>query len=733
MADLSVPGVNGQYDKLIEAIMKAERLPREKEATSLEKLKGQLSNWQGLNRFGSQVRDVARSFYSFNNPFSEHIATSSNEAAFTAVAARDAKEESAKISIKQIASADSFLSDEVPKEFKVDAGHYVFYVGERKLEFDWKGGNYKSFLQAINRRGKDFLLATEIKVTPKTTAMLFTSSLVGEKNKLRFEDDALLLAEKIGVLKKGEAAKSLVEKAYIEIPPFSSSELSLSLLEKTENADFLEITFSIVDSESSKAESAVSTEKVEGAKAEKEKMEILSQVRDKESGLEHTRTDKEIVGSVSYEGIVLKNNPSDAKLLGSGEALPLEEKDENVAEDDEKVKTEDSVEDVKADNAEKVDEGADVEKKDDVDIEDASKNSVEGTGKEKKRELGVFYIKSANGKMEKLQDIQDIKGEQVLRFKLDGKEDFHSLLLNNKNSFAISIDSIKILTKSFESDYIPAHPVSIAKDAIISYQGIEMRRDSNSISDIIPSITLNIHKPTDQEETLTVKPNTELLKNSIIEFIGKYNRLIAELNILTNNKNEIIEELGYFTDEEKEAALKRLGSFYGDATLSSLKTNLQYRMMDSYGTDEERSIKLLAQLGISTNASASSSVDASRLRGYLEIDEKVLEQVLSDNIEGVKSFFGFDSDGDIIVDSGLAYSIYEYLNPYTQRGGIFFTRMTGVEDKIKASEKRIVAYDKKLAQKEAELKRKYGAMEGTLKDLKKQSDVISNFNKSQEK
>ena len=156
-------------------------------------------------------------------------------------------------------------------------------------------------------------------------------------------------------------------------------------------------------------------------------------------------------------------------------------------------------------------------------------------------------------------------------------------------------------------------------------------------------------------------------------------------------------------------------------------------MMAAYGAGDEFPVKLLSQLGISTNASSSSSIDSSRLRGYLEIDEKILEKALQDNIEGVKSFFGFDSDGDVIVDSGLAYSIYEYLNPYTQRGGIFFTRMTGVEDKIKAIEKKIIVYDKKLAQKEAELKRKYGAMEGTLRDLKKQSDVISNFNRNTEK
>ena len=77
MADLSIPGVNNQYEKLVEAIMKAERLPREKVATELEKYKEHLSFWQSLNQFSTQVKDVSRSFYSFNNPFNSSLNWSS--------------------------------------------------------------------------------------------------------------------------------------------------------------------------------------------------------------------------------------------------------------------------------------------------------------------------------------------------------------------------------------------------------------------------------------------------------------------------------------------------------------------------------------------------------------------------------------------------------------------------------------------------------------------------------
>jgi len=697
MADLSIPGVNNQYEKLIEAIMKAERLPREKVATELEKYRGQLSFWQSLNQFSSQVKDISRSFYSFNNPFNEHIATSSNEASITALATRDAKEQIAKISVKQIATADSFLSNEVSKDLKIEAGTYIFRVGEKTLELKWNGGNYKSFMQAINRRGKDFLSAREMKVTPKTTAILLSSSLLGEKNKLTFEGDALSWALKMGFIKKGEHGKTILEHSNVTIPPNSSSDLKLEKLANTKDAELLEIVFSFQDNEigSKVAQNdATDTSSKDGAN------------KGVSSDTESTAPLFEAVGSVSYKGIILKNNPS--KVFDEGDAS-LAPKDGTSSHSES------------------------------VDSSEGAKDNENGPNEHKAGEAGkikdldIFTLRFANGEFAKLGSIQDTKEKQILHFPISDSKKIASILLENNNDVPIKVESLKVFTKDLSEEYVPSNPASTAGDAIISYQGIEMKRDTNKIDDVIPAVTLNLHKKTEKEEDITIKPDVELVKSSIIEFVAKYNRLMAEINILTTNKNEVIEELSYFSDDEKESALKRLGSFYGDTTLSSLKSNLQQKMSNAYGGSEDLAIKLLVEMGISTNANSGSGIDASRLRGYLEIDEKVLEKTLTENMEGVKNFFGYDSDGDIIIDSGLAYTIYEYLNPYTQRGGIFFNRMASMQDKIKTSEKRIVDYDKKLAQKEADLKRKYGMMEGTLKDLRKQSDAISNFNKSLEK
>ena len=140
MADTNIPGIGaGKYDNLIETLMKKERAPRDSAAQDLKKYEQQNAIWRKINQFSTEIREKTRELYSFNNPFIEKTVTSSNERAITATASRDAREQTFKISINQIAQADSFLSQEVSKDFQVPKGVHTFTVGEKKFSLNWQG------------------------------------------------------------------------------------------------------------------------------------------------------------------------------------------------------------------------------------------------------------------------------------------------------------------------------------------------------------------------------------------------------------------------------------------------------------------------------------------------------------------------------------------------------------------------------------------------------------------
>ena len=141
----------------------------------------------------------------------------------------------------------------------------------------------------------------------------------------------------------------------------------------------------------------------------------------------------------------------------------------------------------------------------------------------------------------------------------------------------------------------------------------------------------------------------------------------------------------------------------------------------------------MAQIGISTKSDASSGYNEARLRGYLEIDEKKLDEALKTSMDDVRALFGYDTDNDILVDDGVAFQFFRQIDPYVQRGGIFSTRTNGLTAQIKTNKERIARYDKELEKKEQALKQKYGAMDGSLRKLQKQSEMIDNFRKQNQK
>ena len=115
------------------------------------------------------------------------------------------------------------------------------------------------------------------------------------------------------------------------------------------------------------------------------------------------------------------------------------------------------------------------------------------------------------------------------------------------------------------------------------------------------------------------------------------------------------------------------------------------------------------------------------MRGYLEIDEKKLDSALDEHIDEIKNLFGYDSDGDLVVDSGIGYAIDKQLTSWVQSGGIIASKNSGIDTKIKASEANIRRLEGQLSSKEAKLRNKYGQMEGTLNNLNAQSSTIKSF------
>ena len=650
---MNIPGIGaGKYDNLIETLMKKERAPRDSAAEDLKKYERQNTIWRKINQVSGEIREKTRDLYSFNNPFVEKTVTSSNERAVTATASRDAREQTFKISIDRIAQADSFLSDEIAKDFQVSKGVYTFSVGEKKFSVNWQGGKYRNFIDAVNKKGKGVLRISEIKTSPGAVSLLFESQLMGETNKLEFSDDALSFALENGLIKKNDRPAVGAEKTEAVIPAQTTERIAFSKPVRGSQQYVLEYTVSLQNN---------------SAPPERPSSEDPS--------VANGDPVYEQVGSASYKGVTVTNAPSDAGI---------------------------------------VPEMFGVHSETSVPVED----------------FNVLSLVSPRGTLIPLSPLADTAEAQTFSIPLSEYGDITGITVHNNNTDkSVSIEQIKVYDPKATGEYIPVNPVSQAQDASLTFEGIPVKRSTNKIDDLIPGVTLQLEDKTDKPENISIKPDSQPAKDAIIEFVAKYNRLLAEINIVTSNQQAVIDEIEYFTDDERKTAEENLGALFGDTTLSSLKNNLRQIVANVYRKNADTSIRTLSQIGISTKSDTSSGLNEARLRGYLEIDEKKLDEALQNSMEDVRYLFGYDTDNDVLIDDGVAYQVFKQIDPYVQRGGIFSTRTNGLAAQIKTSKEKIARYDKALEKKEQELRQKYGDRDGTLRSLQKQSDMINNFSR----
>ena len=322
---------------------------------------------------------------------------------------------------------------------------------------------------------------------------------------------------------------------------------------------------------------------------------------------------------------------------------------------------------------------------------------------------------------------QNQDGSNQVSIQVSDYPGIDSIIVRNRNTGKeLTLSTIESFNKNADLGFEPTNPASVAQDAKIKYEGITITRPNNDIDDVVPDVTLHVKQETDRTATIEIKPDTESAKESLITFVGTYNQAMAEINVLTETKEEIISELEYLSDEEIEQYEEWLGLFQSDFTLKNGKNAMQSIMSSPYIVEENEEISMLSQLGISTSADQYASFSASRLRGYLEINEEELDNALENNLLEIKNIFGYDSDGDNVIDSGIAYLLDKRLQSFVQSGGILSTKISGLDTRIASSETRIEKLETQIEAKEQELKRKYSQMESTLNSLDSQSQSITN-------
>jgi len=151
-----------------------------------------------------------------------------------------------------------------------------------------------------------------------------------------------------------------------------------------------------------------------------------------------------------------------------------------------------------------------------------------------------------------------------------------------------------------------------AQDASFSVAGVAYTSPSNTVSDAISGVTLNLlsTSPGSAAATLTVANDTSTVSANIQSFVSAYNTLSAALK-----------SLGSY-----DAASGTAGPMLGDPVLTGVQNQLHQALEAVVGTSNYNS---LPSMGIVTQSDGTMTVNSARLQTALSTDFSAVSQVFS--------------------------------------------------------------------------------------------------------
>jgi flagellar hook-associated protein 2 len=723
LADIYVPGVSSRFntDSIIEGLMQVERIPRNRVEESVTALESQKTYWQDLGRRMSSMRESARALFSFQNPFNERLAISDDSSVLTATANREASEMEHFFTVKQIAEADRFISLPLDPNYKAAAGEYRFTAGSSEVSFAFRGGSVSEFTETLNRRGSGKIQGRIVNVDRNSKALLIESLQTGADFRLGFDKNALDLALDLGILVKDDTpaqpkqpkpatAAPAQQAAPVQPPPVAKAEPAPPPAPPPEPVT---IYIKPVSARGNTGATDLAVEQMRGSASTASPMSVLniplndgipvtqSMMLKFETEITEPLTGRHVINSLMLdEEETAVRNAQNLNVLslvfddGSTAALPAISSATGYR---------------------------------------AQQYALASIASDKT--VSFIRIDNTNTSREvSLRNIQLFDPTPVVPeappavAQAEPEEDPPVAEEPAIEEASIDTDE-EPATDSPNPGYRPRLAVSSAQDAVVMMDGIEVTRPANNIDDLLPGVTLTARAPSDRPVRLGIEPDGESVKDSVITLVGNYNRLMADLNVVSRSDPTVIDELTYLNDTEREELRKKVGAFSGDTGISQMRTALQNVFTSPYRLNDGRSI-LLSEFGVGTDVQRQGGYDRSKLRGYMQIDEKALDTAIAGRLPDLQALFGLDTDGDLIIDSGLAFNLDRLVRPYVETGGLIALKTSSLDRSIGTSRQRIESLDRQLAAKEQTLRNEYGQMESAYNQMERMSTTLENFGRS---
>lgn len=231
-------------------------------------------------------------------------------------------------------------------------------------------------------------------------------------------------------------------------------------------------------------------------------------------------------------------------------------------------------------------------------------------------------------------------------------------------------------------------------NAKLNFNGINIQRNSNNITDLVTGVTFNLTSvmpETAKTVDVTVASDDTTIKNKIKDFIKSFNDVY--LNIKNKSTSD---KLGR-------------GIFTGDSTAQSVLRTLTNAVMSPVSTASDSSLNRLSAIGITFDPTS----------GLTFADETKFSQAISEKPDAVASIFN--------SSSGIATSLYSNVNSYLGSTGVIASVKNSYDNNIKYLTDKIASVQARIDKSSEVLRKKYNEMQNQYAALINSQNMLNSL------
>jgi flagellar hook-associated protein 2 len=229
-----------------------------------------------------------------------------------------------------------------------------------------------------------------------------------------------------------------------------------------------------------------------------------------------------------------------------------------------------------------------------------------------------------------------------------------------------------------------------AQDAIVTVDGVAIHSPTNTVTNAIPGMTLNLSKVTTQDDryNMTIANDTSGVQTAAQSFVTAYNALVGSLGPLTSYN----------------ADTKAAGALQGDSSVTSIQDQIRNTLIQSVGGSSP--LQTLNDLGMTLQKD-----------GTLAVDSVKLGKAAASNFADIQTLFN--------GTNGISTKLNTLLTSMLATGGVVDTRTSGIKASLATNTTNQTTLQKRLDADQARYTAQFNALDVTLTNLMQQQQQLT--------